>query len=77
LLSRLQQVAPGHDAVVVAGSLPRGVSAALVRQLLEQLKARPEVALDSSGEALRAGLQAAPWLVKQYRSWAKCWAGCG
>jgi len=61
----LQQLAPGHDAVVVAGSLPRGVSADWFRQLLEQLKAQGlKVALDSSGEALRAGLQSAPWLVK-------------
>ena len=65
LLSRLAQVAPGHDAVVVAGSLPRGVSAEWFQQLLEQLKAQGlKVALDSSGEALRAGLQSAPWLVK-------------
>ncbi|MBH3410307.1 MULTISPECIES: 1-phosphofructokinase [Pseudomonas] len=65
LLRRLQQVAPGHDAVVVAGSLPRGVSPEWFRQLLEQLRQQGlKVALDSSGEALRAGLQSAPWLVK-------------
>ncbi|HDS1819483.1 TPA: 1-phosphofructokinase [Pseudomonas putida] len=65
LLRRLEQIAPGHDAVVVAGSLPRGISPEWFRQLLEQLKAQGlKVALDSSGEALRAGLQSAPWLVK-------------
>ncbi|WP_060512434.1 1-phosphofructokinase [Pseudomonas sp. NBRC 111124] len=65
LLQRLAQVAPGHDAVVVAGSLPRGVSPEWFRQLLEQLQAQGlKVALDSSGEALRAGLQSSPWLVK-------------
>ena len=65
LLERLEQIAPGHDAVVVAGSLPRGVSPQWLRQLLERLKAMGlKVALDSSGDALRAGLQAAPWLVK-------------
>ncbi|MFJ4441828.1 1-phosphofructokinase [Pseudomonas sp. NPDC089422] len=65
LLHRLQQVAPGHDAVVVAGSLPRGISPEWFRQLLEQLQAQGlKVALDSSGDALRAGLQSAPWLVK-------------
>ena len=65
LLQRLAQVAPGHDAVVVAGSLPRGVSPEWLRELLLMLKAQGlKVALDSSGEALRAGLQAAPWLVK-------------
>ncbi|NQD56542.1 1-phosphofructokinase [Pseudomonas sp. CM25] len=65
LLRLLEQVAPGHDAVVVAGSLPRGVGADWFRQLLDQLQAQGlKVALDSSGEALRAGLQGAPWLVK-------------
>lgn len=65
LLDRLEQIAPGHDAVVVAGSLPRGISADWFRQLLERLKAQGlKVVLDSSGEALRVGLQSAPWLVK-------------
>ncbi|MDZ3993706.1 1-phosphofructokinase [Pseudomonas sp. Teo4] len=65
LLRRLEQVAPGHDAVVVAGSLPRGVSPEWLRELLVCLKGLGlKVALDSSGEALRAGLQSAPWLVK-------------
>ncbi|MBC3487745.1 1-phosphofructokinase [Pseudomonas sp. SWRI100] len=65
LLRQLEQIAPGHDAVVVAGSLPRGISPEWFRQLLEQLKAQGlKVALDSSGEALRVGLQSAPWLVK-------------
>ena len=65
LLHLLAQVASGHDAVVVAGSLPRGITPQWLRQLLLQLKAQGlKVALDSSGEALRAGLEAAPWLVK-------------
>ncbi|MNJ50304.1 Tagatose-6-phosphate kinase [compost metagenome] len=65
LLAKLSHIAPGHDAVVVAGSLPRGLSPQWLRQLLDSLKAMGlKVALDSSGEALRAGLQSAPWLVK-------------
>ena len=65
LLRRLAEVAPGHDAVVVAGSLPRGISPEWLRELLLMLKSQGlKVALDSSGEALRAGLEAAPWLVK-------------
>ncbi len=65
LLDRLQQIAPGHDAVVVAGSLPRGVTAQWLRELIESLNALGlKVALDSSGEALRAALQASPWLIK-------------
>jgi len=65
LLERLLQIAPGHDAVVVAGSLPRGVTAQWLRALLEQLtQLGLKVALDTSGEALRAALQAGPWLIK-------------
>ena len=65
LLEKLAQIAPGFDAVVVAGSLPRGVSPQWFQGLLEQLKrVGVKVALDTSGEALRAGLQAGPWLVK-------------
>lgn len=65
LLDCLDQIAVGHDAVVVAGSLPRGVSAQWLRALLLRLKALGlKVALDTSGEALREGLAAGPWLVK-------------
>ncbi|QHF43145.1 1-phosphofructokinase [Pseudomonas sp. S35] len=65
LLDQLTRIAPGHDAVVVAGSLPRGVSPQWLQGLLVQLKNLGlKVALDTSGEALRAGLQAGPWLVK-------------
>ncbi|MCF4994202.1 1-phosphofructokinase [Pseudomonas syringae] len=65
LLDRLVQIAPGHDAVVVAGSLPRGVSAQWLRELIERLNGLGlKVALDTSGEALRVALQASPWLIK-------------
>jgi 1-phosphofructokinase len=65
LLDRLDQIAPGHDAVVVAGSLPRGVSPQWLQALIERLKNLGlNVALDTSGEALRAGLAAGPWLIK-------------
>lgn len=65
LLNQITLIAPGHDAVVVAGSLPRGVSAQWLHDVLVQLKGLGlKVALDTSGEALRAGLRAGPWLVK-------------
>ncbi|NWL75346.1 1-phosphofructokinase [Pseudomonas taiwanensis] len=65
LLSRLDTVAPGHDLAVVAGSLPRGVAPAFLAELITRLKVHGlKVALDTSGEALRAGLLAVPWLIK-------------
>jgi 1-phosphofructokinase len=65
LLERLEQIAVGHDAVVVAGSLPQGVSPEWFAALLRRLKAFGlPLALDSSGAALRAGLAVKPWLIK-------------
>lgn len=65
LLDRLDQVAPGHDAVVVAGSLPQGISPQWLQALVLRLKKLGlKVALDTSGEALRAALKAGPWLIK-------------
>jgi 1-phosphofructokinase len=65
LLERLEHIAPGHDAVVVAGSLPQGISPQWLQALILRLKHMGlKVALDTSGEALRAGLAAGPWLIK-------------
>lgn len=65
LLAQLDDIAAGHDAVVVAGSLPRGVTAEWFAALLRRLTALGlPMALDTSGAALRAGLAARPWLIK-------------
>ena len=65
LLDKVAMIGAQFDAVVVAGSLPRGVSPQWFQGLLQQLKGLGlKVALDTSGEALRTGLQAGPWLVK-------------
>ncbi|OOW04702.1 1-phosphofructokinase [Pseudomonas sp. MF6396] len=65
LLARLQHLASGYDAVVVAGSLPPGVSPQWLQMLLAWFKSLGlKVILDSSGAALIAGLKSAPWLVK-------------
>ena len=65
LLDILERIAPGHDAVVVAGSLPRGVSPQWLHDLLLRFKGMGlKVILDTSGEALKQGLAAGPWLIK-------------
>ncbi|WP_332821290.1 1-phosphofructokinase [Pseudomonas sp.] len=65
LLEELEQIVAGHDAIVVAGSLPQGVSPEWFAALLRRLQAFGlPLALDSSGAALRAGLAVAPWLIK-------------
>ena len=52
LLDTLDLIAASHDAVVVAGSLPRGVSPQWLYELLLRLK------------AMKHGLNAGPWLIK-------------
>lgn len=65
LLAQLEQIVAGHDAVVVAGSLPRGVTVEWFGALLRRLVGLGlPLALDTSGAALRAGLTVAPWLIK-------------
>ncbi|WP_028241299.1 1-phosphofructokinase [Stutzerimonas azotifigens] len=65
LLERLDTLVPGHAAVVVAGSLPRGIDLAWFGELLARLgRHGVPLALDTSGPALAAGLRARPWLVK-------------
>ncbi len=65
LLARLQRLAPAHDLVVVAGSLPLGIDSQWFVGMLNTLNALGvRVALDSSGTALRDGLATRPWLIK-------------
>lgn len=65
LLTRIERLAPVHDLVVVAGSLPQGVDGEWFVELLLTLKRLgARVALDTSGAALRAGLKTGPWLIK-------------
>jgi len=65
LLARLERLVPGHELVVVAGSLPRDVEVPWFVELLQRLaRLGARVALDTSGAALREGLALSPWLIK-------------
>ena len=65
LIERLAPLAARYDAVVVAVSLPPGLTPDWFYSLLTRLLAiNPRVAIDTSGPALIRGLQADPWLVK-------------
>ena len=57
-----------YEFVVLSGSLPPDVPAALYAELIEIAhKADVRAVLDTSGDALREGLQARPWMVKPNR----------
>lgn len=61
----LFKLAETHDFFVLAGSLPKGISSTLCASWIEKLhQMGKKVIFDSSREALVAGLEAHPWLIK-------------
>ena len=64
LFEKLHYLARGADAVVFAGSLPRGVSPRFYAEAIRDLGRRGvRCVLDSEGEPLRLGVEAEPFLV--------------
>lgn len=64
------------DIVCVSGSLPGGVNTNAFTDWLTHLKSQcPCVVFDSSGDALMAGLKAAPWLIKPNHRELEGWIG--
>jgi 1-phosphofructokinase family hexose kinase len=64
LTEKLHYLARGADFVVLAGSLPRKVPTSFYADAIRDLARRDvRVVLDSEGEALRAGVDAGPFLV--------------
>ena len=52
-----------HQWFVLSGSIPRGVSADIYKQMVQALRDK-KVVLDTSGEGFRQALAAGPWLIK-------------
>ena len=64
LLEKLHYLSRGADAVVFAGSLPRGVEEDFYAEAVRDLNRHGvQVVLDSEGQPLRLGIEAEPWLV--------------
>jgi 1-phosphofructokinase family hexose kinase len=64
LLEKLRYLARGADAVVFAGSLPRGVEENFYAEAIRELNRRGvQTVLDAEGEPLRLGAEADPFLV--------------
>lgn len=65
LLLKAESLAQLDSLWVLAGSLPAGVSDDYYRQMIDRLNRRgARVCLDTSGEALRLGCEAQPFLIK-------------
>jgi len=64
LMEKLHYLSRGADFVVLAGSLPRKVPTTFYADAIRDLARRDvRVVLDSEGEAMQAGVDAAPFLV--------------
>jgi 1-phosphofructokinase/tagatose 6-phosphate kinase len=64
LREKLHYLASGAEAVVFAGSLPRGVDDDFYAELIRELNRREvQTVLDSEGEPLRLGAAAEPFLI--------------
>jgi 1-phosphofructokinase/tagatose 6-phosphate kinase len=64
LLDKIRYLSRSAEAVVFAGSLPRGVAGGFYAEATRELARRGvRVTLDTEGEPLRLGLEAEPWLV--------------
>ena len=76
LLEKLHYLARGADAVVFAGSLPRGVAEDFYAEAIRDLNRRGvNCVLDSEGEPLRLGVEAEPSLVSPNQQEAESLVG--
>ncbi len=65
LLETIEQLASSCDWFVLSGSLPPHVPTTIYATIITQLKRQKKrIILDTSGEALREGIQAGPTIVK-------------
>ncbi|WP_320008356.1 1-phosphofructokinase [Maridesulfovibrio sp.] len=65
LINKVEQLAEYASIVVVAGSLPSGVSPDVVGRLVAVIKNKgAKAVVDTSGPALVSAIKAVPWLVK-------------
>ncbi|MEJ6120656.1 1-phosphofructokinase [Vibrio sp. 2-Bac 85] len=63
--TQLFSLAETHDVFVIAGSLAKGISTNQLKNWIEKLqKAGKKVFFDSSNQALSAGIEAMPFLIK-------------
>lgn len=76
LLEKIQYLSRGADAVVFAGSLPRGVGEDFYSETIRDLNRRGvRCVLDSEGEPLRLGVEAEPFLVSPNQQEAESLVG--
>lgn len=71
LTRRLTRLPRSTDCLVLSGSLPPGCPPAVYAGWIRRFRSRLPVVLDASGQALRLGMRARPWLIKPNREEAE------
>lgn len=65
LLEKIRHIAPQVDAIVLSGSLPQGFELQDLIDLVRTIQSyNPQLAVDTSGNALKTIVQLNPWLIK-------------
>ncbi|MFD0712022.1 1-phosphofructokinase family hexose kinase [Paenibacillus sp. GCM10027626] len=65
MIDKVKQLAASSSVIVMSGSIPAGGSPDLYQRIIEAVKpSGVPVILDASGEALVAGIEAAPFMIK-------------
>jgi 1-phosphofructokinase family hexose kinase len=76
LLEKIRYLSRGADAVVFAGTLPRGVQPSFYGEAIRELNRRGvQTVLDTEGEPLHRGVEAGPWLVSPNQGEAEALVG--
>lgn len=63
LFTILRELAATHQWFVLSGSIPAGIAPGIYADMVAALRGK-KVVLDTSGEGLRRGVTAEPWLIK-------------
>ncbi len=65
LKNLITEIVSEEDILVLAGSIPRGVSNTIYKEIVEELNMPDiKVVMDTSGELLKSNISLHPWLIK-------------
>ncbi|WP_175059568.1 1-phosphofructokinase family hexose kinase [Thermococcus sp. 2319x1] len=64
LKQRISQYSKRADVTVLSGSLPRGLSVSAYKEIITEIRENTKVILDVSGDVLKQGIEASPFMIK-------------
>jgi len=64
LKQRIFQYSKQADVTVLSGSIPRGLPVSAYKEIITEIRDNTKVILDASGDVLKQGIEASPFMVK-------------